>query len=91
MDCLGRADLPKIPSEYIEPYMIQYISYELENIASGYRKPSEALANLKAMDLFINRFCSIHAQYAMMNFISMFERLDDQTIIDLAKQSLKDI
>ena len=91
MDCLGRQDLPKIPAEFIEPYIVQYISLEIENIATGHRTPQKALENLKALDLFIDRFCGIHSVYAMNNFIDMFREMSDETIIEIAKASLNKV
>jgi hypothetical protein len=85
-DFMGRVKLPDIPSEFIEPYLAQFMSYEIECVATGYRKPQEARNNLKAIDLFISRFGGLHSKYAVMNEYNKMISLSDEDMINICKK-----
>lgn len=81
-------NLPEIPSEFIEPYFIRFISMEIEGIALGYTKPSEAKKKLKVIEDFAMRFCGIHAQYATMNEIRKFKSIPNKKLIQICKEAV---
>lgn len=90
-DPLGRAELPDIPSEFIEPYLARFMSYEIEAVANGYRKPEEARNNLRAMDLFASRFCGLHSKYAASNTFHKLINLSDEDMVSICRETFNDV
>lgn len=79
-------NLPEIPSEFIEPYLVRFMTMEIEGVALGFTKPEQVRQNLKAIERFVHRFCGIHAQYATMNEFHKLSKLSDEKMIEICNQ-----
>lgn len=78
--------LPKIPSEYLEPYLQRFISQEIEAVAYGFRSPAEMKNNIKVLQTFTSRFGGIHSTLAMANEVERIERLEDWQLWTICKK-----
>lgn len=86
--------LPEIPSEYIEPYLVQFMGSMIGFIASA-RTEEEKQKNgcgwtvadikqwMKGVEVFVSHSCGIHARYAMMNELQKFIRMPDEELYNL--------
>lgn len=83
MDC----KLPEISSDYIEPYLVRNFSLTIEGVACGYTTPDEARSYLKAIEIFVSRFCGLHARMAAMNETYKFCDLNDEVMIEICKSA----
>ena len=86
-------ELPKIPSEFIEPYLRKMLSMELEALqfCPTQERLDEAKKNLKGVELFISRFGGIHSRYAVMNIYNSFYALTLKDAILINKLVLDEI
>lgn len=84
--------LEKIPSEFIEPYLIKMLSIELECIEfrPTEERLEEAKQNLKGVERFINRFGGIHSSLAISNVYRPFYELTLEQALDICKRSFKE-
>lgn len=78
-------DLPKIPSEYLNPYLQRFLMSKLECVAMGYNTADEAKAELKVIDCFVSMFGGIHSRYAMMNEYNRINDISNEDLIKIAK------
>lgn len=78
-------NLPTIPSEFIEPYAQRYMMMQLESIAYGFITPETAKNNLKVVDSFIGAFSGLHAQIATTNEYYRLIHLEDNELVEIAK------
>lgn len=81
---INEKDLPKIDSEFIEPYLKRWLMMELESLHYGFITPEEVKESLKWMDRFASRFCGIHAVYAAMNECNKINRLSNEQLTSIA-------
>lgn len=81
------SELNEIPSEYLEPYLVKFMSYIIESVGCGWKKPAEARAQLKGIESFVSLFGGIHSRMAMMNQYFNFVNLKDEDMIKICKES----
>lgn len=81
--------LAKIPSEFIEPYLIRFLSIQIESVAFGLISPDEARKNLAGVEYFVTCFCGVHANIATGYKYGRFCRLTDEHMIEICKYALK--
>jgi hypothetical protein len=72
--------LPEIPSEYIEPYLVKFMSYLIESIAMGFKTPQQAKDEFKGIEHFVSQFCGIHARLACGNEYYSFIGFKDEDL-----------
>lgn len=82
-------DLPEIPSEYIEPYLLRFLMFQIESVGTGLITPAQAREYLKGVEYFAGSFCGIHARFATCNQYDKFKNLSDKDMINICKQTLK--
>lgn len=87
---LFEKDLPKIPSEFIEPYLIRFMSMEIEGVALGFTKPEQVRQNLKGVERFVSRFCGLHATLSVSNEFEKLSKLSDEKMIETCKQAFEE-
>lgn len=83
-------EMDEIPSEFIEPYLVTYISMVIEGVGLGFTKPEEARANLKGVMRFISIFGGLHSRIAVSNKYMDFCDLSDEKMIEICKEVCKD-
>lgn len=81
--------LAEIPSEFIEQYLIRFLSIQIESVAFGLTSPNEARKNLAGVEYFVDCFCGVHARIATGNEYGRFCRLSDEQMIEICKDALK--
>ena len=81
--------LNEIPSEFIEPYLVTFLTAKIEAVGMGFETPDAARADLKGVERFISIFGGIHARYATMNKYTEFCALPDQDMIKICKEVIK--
>lgn len=71
-------ELPEIPSEFIEPYLQQMISMELMALENNFTEEQlkKSKDNLRGVEVFVSRFCGLHAKIAVGNIFYHFYNLD---------------
>jgi hypothetical protein len=79
-------DLPKIPSEYIEPYLQRFLTIQIEGVGIGMTKPEDARNNLKGVKFFVSCFGGIHASLATQNVYWDFINMSDEQMIKICKE-----
>lgn len=99
------ADLPEIPSEFIEPYLQKFMGHIIE-FASSACLTEEELAQrngvgwtiaqikqwVKGVELFVSWTCGIHARLAMQNeFYNHWKNLPDDQIKAICKQVMDEV
>ncbi len=85
-------NLKRIPSEFIEPYLQDFLMLELQSIAYGFdsdEQIDESKNNLKGVESFVGPYCGIHSQYATMNEYRKFYDLPNDDLRKLAKKVFK--
>lgn len=67
-------ELPEIPSEFIEPYLVRMLSTQFELLAfqCTEEKLIETKQNLKGVERFVSYFGGIHSRLAVSNVYSGF-------------------
>ena len=80
-------EIPKIPSELIEPHIVKTISSILESIATGYIKPSEAKIMFRGIDWFISQAGGVHSRLATTNVIFGIGELSDEDLFKISRKS----
>ena len=75
-----------IPSEFIEPFLVSYISYQLESTAFGFRTHKQVVADLEGLQKFVSLFCGIHSRYAMNNEVYKIKEMHPNTWKAIAKK-----
>ena len=80
-------NLADIPSEYIEPYVVKFISSHLESIALGCMSPKQMKADLRGVEHFISMFGGIHSRLATSNNYYDMLRLNDDDLLDICRES----
>jgi len=83
-------ELREIPSEFIEPYIVDYISKSLKALAEGrdFDDVDDFKSKMQGMHRFIQHTCGIHARLASDNMI--FGKLingDNDEILSAAKDA----
>lgn len=84
------SDLPKIPSEFIEPYLKEFLIFQIESVATGLIPPSKAREYLSGVDYFAGAFCGTHARFATSNQYTKFCNLSDVKMIEICQETFKD-
>jgi len=71
-------DLPKIPSIFIEPYLQRMISMELMALENNFTEEQlkKSKDNLRGVEVFVSRFCGLHANIAVGKIFYYFYNLD---------------
>jgi len=84
-------ELPKIPSEFIEPYLQRMLSIELECLEYNptEERLEKAKQNLKGVESFVSRFCGIHANIATGNVYYSFYELTLEQVKDIISEANK--
>lgn len=82
-------DLTKIPSEFIEPYLLRFLSLQIESVGFGLMSPDEARRLLSGVEYFATCFCGVHASLAISNEYGKFCRLTDEQMIEICKKVIK--
>jgi hypothetical protein len=80
------SELDEIPSEFIEPYLVTYMSMVIESVGFGFDTPAEARERLKGIERFISIFGGIHARLATQNRVYDFCNMSDEKMIEICKQ-----
>jgi hypothetical protein len=92
--------LSDIPSEFIEPYLAQFMGSMLEFFANAYLTEAEKVAQgkgtgwtvqeiknwIKGVEVFVSNSCGIHARYAMMNEMYKMTDMPDEELRTLARK-----
>lgn len=81
--------LDEIPSEFIEPYIVTYISMTIESVGFGFDTPAEARERLQGLERFISIFAGVHARIATQNQVYKICGLSDEKMISMCKQVCK--
>lgn len=79
-------ELPKIPSEYIEPYLAKFIGHLIESIAFGFKTPAEAKTALEGVEEFVSLCGGLHSEMAMMNELGRFKSISDDELLHMCKK-----
>ena len=97
-----REELPKIPSEFIEPYLAQFMGNMVEFMSNARTtEEKEKLGGVgwtaeevkhwvKGVELFVSWYCGIHAKYAMMNAQRDFDRIPNDKLQEICKSVVND-
>jgi hypothetical protein len=93
--------LPEIPSEFIEPYLvkfmsnlIQYVAYARtpEENAKGYGwTVAEVKQWLKGVEVFVSEFCGIHSGYAIMHEVQRWQKMTDEQLKEMCDVVIKEV
>ena len=78
--------LPEIPSEYIEPYLVKFMSYLIESIAMGFKTPQQAKDEFRGIEHFVSQFCGIHARLACGNEYYDFIKIPNDKLKDVCTE-----
>src|SRR5690242_18322212 len=84
-------ELNEIPSEFIEPYIVTYLSMVIESVATGFDTPAKARERMKEIERFVSIFCGLHARLATHNQVYAFCSLSDEKMITICKETFQDI
>ncbi len=92
-------ELPKIPSEYIEPYLAKFMENIIEFAADACSEEEKKLRNgigwtipeikqwIKGVELFVSFNCGLHAKFAMTNeFYNRWENIPDDEIKSICRK-----
>lgn len=79
-------EMEEIPSEFIEPYLVTYLSMVIESVGFGFETPAEVREDLKGVERFISLFGGLHARLAIGNKYGDFCRMSDEEMIKICKQ-----
>ena len=82
-------DLEKIPSEYIEPYLLRFLILQIEGVAYGLTTPQQARDYLKGVEYFADSFCGLHTKFATSNRYGQFTSMTDEQIISICKKTME--
>ena len=80
------AKLPEIPSEFIEPYIVKFVSYLILSIATETITPAEARSDYAGLEHFISLYGGIHVRFATSNDFARFTKLPDDEMYKLCKE-----
>ena len=83
-----KTDLPEIPSEFIEPYIIKFFGSILESVALGYLSPTEARQQLIGVEWFVDINCGVHARIATSNIFEKLKRLSDDDMLKISQKCI---
>lgn len=83
------SELNEIPSEFLEPYLVKFMSYIIEAVGTNWKTPAEARAELKGIESFVSLFGGVHSRYAMMHQYFNFVNLKDEDMIKICKKACK--
>lgn len=67
----------EIPSEFIEPYLRNFLMVQLEYFNYCNQSYDETLANLRGVERFISHYGGIHSRMAVSNIYSTTYDLDE--------------
>ncbi len=87
-DCKDIFGLDEIRSEYIEPYLIKYLTHKIENVGREIDTPAEAKADIQGVKSFVDKFCGIHARMVTDRRYLQFIILDDDKLIEICKNAV---
>lgn len=88
---LKSKDLPKLPSELMEPYFQRFMSMEMESIALGFTTPQQSKERLKAVESFATYFTGLHCSLAVGNEYHKFCSIPDDDLKVMCENILKTI
>ena len=83
------SELPKIPSEYIEPYLQKFLVFQIESVGTGLITPAQAREYLKGVDYFAGAFCGLHASLATSNEYKKFMNMSDEKMIEICQETIR--
>jgi hypothetical protein len=78
--------LPEIPSEFIEPYLSNFMNYLIEGIGTGLLTVEECKNDLRGVEHFISIYGGVHSRIAMSNQLGVFLRLSDSEMETMCKK-----
>ncbi len=79
----------EIPSEFIEPYLQNFLGNQIDGIAMGLQQPQETRNYLRGVKYFVDCYCGIHARLATSNVYDKFINLSDEDMIRICKKVTK--
>lgn len=82
-------NLPKIPSEYIEPYLKAFLMCQIEGVALGLHTPEEVRNNLNGVEYFVSNYGGLHSTFATSNMYGNLIKLSDEKMIEICKATYK--
>jgi len=96
-ETLKRNNLPEIPSEFIEPYLVAFMGTILQFIASARTEEEQEKNNygwtvdevktwVKGVEMFVSWTCGIHSRLAMSNQCDRFTRIDNDELKKMCKK-----
>ncbi len=87
---LSSKELPEIPSDYIEPYLVNFISHIISIIATTNEKAytiQELRARLRGVEHFVSEYCGIHSRLAFSNELRRFDKLTDEQLKEICREA----
>ena len=94
-----RTGLPMIPSEFIEPYLVEFLGNMVQFCAAA-REEGKAEGSywtieqvkhwLKGLDVFVSQMCGIHSRIAFTNEIEKFTEMDNDDLRALCRKIIKE-
>lgn len=78
----------KIPSDIIEPHIVNYFTGIIEDVAFGMKTPQQARDYLNAVERFVCQSSEIHAQYATINVFHKMTSLSDEEMIAVCTETV---
>jgi len=79
--------LDEIPSEYLEPYLIAFLTAVIEGVGCGWTTPSQARADLMGLERFVSLFGGLHSRLATSNKYRDFCNMSDEDMIKICKET----
>ena len=86
----SQRELPKIPSEFIEKYLQQWLMVQLEYFYMKVYPYEEIMANLKAVESFNSHFGGLHSTIATTNVYYPMYQLDEEKLREFCIKLFKD-
>lgn len=78
---------PPIPSDYIEPYLKDFLIMKLEALNAGWVTPEQFRHDLLGVDSFIGFCGGVHAVLATNNMFSKLCYQSDKELLEIAKNT----
>ncbi len=78
--------LTEIPSEYLEPYLKDFLSVQIEGVGCGLTTCEDARSYLRGVEYFVSVYCGIHAHIATSNVYDKFIHLSNDEMIKICRE-----
>ena len=83
---LDSKKLTEISSDFIEPYLKDFLSLQIDGVGMGITSPSDARNHLAGVEYFVSVYCGIHSRLATSNMYSKFISLSDADLVDICRK-----